>query len=301
LKIMKYCLIQFLLLKILFASAQVPTKKVVDRQTNTPVAFATIKILDKPSGVIASDKGEFQLNIESTDSVLVSCVGYEQTILSGKNITSVIYLNRRIKTLSEITISEKSFIRTLILGNGVEFLNKKIICDFDPGTSNDCWPWGPSGNNKEEFAEKIRLPDSTHSYKIKKIYFPKVRRKCAGPLLLHIYREDTSSGLPGEELFLKPLYMDKSNANKNKISIDLTDENIYLYDAKSFFISFGWLPKKENCISTIILIPSAYGNTYSRTLSIADYHWFRFGKTILTNNETMERNTIYAVELDELK
>jgi hypothetical protein len=299
---MKYCLIQFLLLKILFASAQVTTRKVIDRQTNAPVVFATIKILGKPSGVIASDKGEFELNIEPTDSVLVSCVGYEQTILSGKYITSVIYLDRRIKTLSEITISEKKFIRTLILGNGVEFLDKKIICDFQD-TSSDCWPWGSSGNNKEEFAEKIRLPDSIHSYKIKKIYLPRVRRKCVGPLLLHIYLEDTSSGFPGEELFLKPLYLDKSNVNKNKVVIDLNDENIYLYGAKSFFISFGWLPDagKENCLATIILIRSAYDNTYSRTLSNADYHWYRFGKILLTNNETAERNTIYAVELDEMK
>ena len=96
----------FLLLLFQFeiTIAQEPVRKLFDKQTNLPVSFATIKVLNSPKGTIAGEDGNFQLKIEPSDSVLITSVGYYSIILSGKNISTKLYLEPKIKQLSEITI-----------------------------------------------------------------------------------------------------------------------------------------------------------------------------------------------------
>ncbi len=98
--------------------------------------------------------------------------------------------------------------------------------------------WGPAGSNlKEEFAQKMELPDSISTYKVKKLFVPSKKISCQGPLLLHIYRIDLISQLPGEEIFMKMIPGDKMKYQKKKLLIDVSGENIYLDSSKYFFIS----------------------------------------------------------------
>src|SRR5262245_17488763 len=73
---MKFLFCPILIISCSLSFAQ-PVRTVTDKQTNAPVPYATIKVLHAPRGIIASDKGEFQLQIDNSDTVLVTSVGYE--------------------------------------------------------------------------------------------------------------------------------------------------------------------------------------------------------------------------------
>jgi len=299
---MKYSFVLLLLLKAMPVFSQT-ARKVLDSQTMTVIAFATIKVLNKPSGVIASEKGEFNLNIDPTDSVLVSCVGYEPRILIGKNIEAVIYLDKKIKTLKEVAVRERKLIRSIVLGNGVAYLDSNIRCPLTAATdmqTANCIPWGPGG--KAEHAEKIELPSSDLTYKIKKIIIPLSRTKCWGSVLLHLYYEDSSSENPGEEFFLKQITIEKHIVKKNKVFIDLSTESIYLPVSKFFFIGISWPDEKQECTATLPLIKSNKTNTFKRVLVSDNYNWHR---SVLVKWENdgplLNYSTFYAVVLDEMK
>lgn len=81
-----------MMLLLLSAHAQERRSIIVDRDTDRPVPYATIKVLHTRLGQVASASGEFTLPIGLTDSVLISSVGYRDTILAGKDIKDRIAL-----------------------------------------------------------------------------------------------------------------------------------------------------------------------------------------------------------------
>jgi hypothetical protein len=203
------------------------------------------------------------------------------------------------------------------LGNGAAYLNKTIHCQFGEsigGTKDHCWPWLKQlidtsgtiwklrdGAEKDEYAERIDLPDSTHFYKVKEIIIP-IKGECRKPMLLHIYSSDPNSEYPGVELLTKSVRFEKF-LRHHKAVLDLSDENILLHGTRTFFISFGflWEENRIPCVTNIIMKPSSKGNTYSRTLAHSEYNWSKFGNLRTKENEEYAVTTFYAVRLDEMK
>ena len=287
---MKYFWIFILLIKVNHAVSQTVNRTILDKQTNSPLPYATIKILHAPGGTISSNKGEFHLTIADRDSILFSCVGYYQKILVGKEIGTEIYLEPKIKILEAVTLKDKKRIRTIVLGN----TDKNIKWDEN---------WGLSKEGKDEFAQKIELPDSLLFYKVKKIYIPVKKIVCWGPLLLHIYAADTVSENPGEELLTKPLYISKKDVYHSKAAIDISSENLYLYHSKSFFAGISSLQDsaREKCLTTVLLSKSSNARTYSRTLYHSTFAWFPFGLLMDWSINPNSARTYYSVEVDEMK
>lgn len=268
-----------------------PLRRILDMQTGLPVSYATIKVLHRPRGIIASAKGEFELLIDNTDSVLFSCVGYNQKIVVGEKIGTTIYLTPKIKELREVKIGKKRLVREILLGNK----DKKLQNDFN---------WGPGSSGlKEEFAQKIEIPDSTFIYRVKKIYIPVKKFSCWGQLLVRIYAADSSSEFPGEEIFLKLVDIQKNDIRQRKATIDLSEENLYFHNCKSFFISIGWPQDAyySKCITTVLLSKASQEKTYARYLGSNSYMWYPFGLFKDLNGVTFEAKTGYSVELEQLK
>src|SRR5258706_9100529 len=107
---MKLVWIFIFLLKFNPAFSQTVSGKILDQKTNSPIPYATVKILHTPKGVIASNKGEFELNIDAADSVLFSCVGYYQKILVGEEIRTEIFMEPKIKMLEDVIVKDKKWI-----------------------------------------------------------------------------------------------------------------------------------------------------------------------------------------------
>ena len=69
---------------------QIITGKVVDSETNEPIAFATVRLFSKPIGLATDIKGEFSFNVEGVGNVEIICssVGYNSVKLSYKKFIS---------------------------------------------------------------------------------------------------------------------------------------------------------------------------------------------------------------------
>jgi hypothetical protein len=267
------------------------SRQVIDKNTVLPVPFATIKLINKKGGVITSEKGEFHLQFNPDDSVLISCVGYYPIILIGKDIRSTISLAPKFKSLANVTIQSHIIVESVLIGDR----SKKY---------EDIEYWGPGGLNlKEEFAQKMELPDSTSSYKIKKIFIPSKKIRCQGPLFLRIYTADTISQLPGEEILIKMIPGDKMKYQKKKLLIDVSEENIYLDSVKYFFISIGWPEDtySSNCITVIVTYRKSQQKSYTRGLNCNDYKWWQFGFFNDRNGNSYQATTVYSALLDKLK
>jgi hypothetical protein len=111
----------FLLLLGQFAFSQTMKRKIVDEHNNSAVPYATVKVLHKPVGVMAEATGEFELNIEPTDTILITSVGYQKKILSGRDLGLKIYLSPLPKSLDTVVVRRTKPVRTIILGNGKDF------------------------------------------------------------------------------------------------------------------------------------------------------------------------------------
>lgn len=277
-------------------------RTILDSNNQKPIPYATIKVLNSTRGDIANVRGEFQIDINLNDTVMISSVGYLSKIVVGKEIGSAIFLIPKVHVLETVTVRNKMMNRTIVIGNGKDLIEQKINCRFtDEGPKDGCWPWGPS-DSKEEFAEKLTL-DSTKLYKFTRVYVPTRKRDEFGPLLLRIYSVDNLTGLPKEELFIKNVEVTRKSIYKSKVLIDLSADNFYSSGQKHIFISVGW-PSGQNAKSnftSLTLLELDQQNTYSRSLVSKTFEWFPFGHVSNKTQNKKPINTVFAVVLEEYK
>jgi len=90
--------------------SQNATGRVLDSDNN-PIAFATIQIGEN-FGVITNEEGNYSIDIKRfnpKDSVSISCLGFDKTMILLENFTSKEYiLNEQINELSEVYLTNKS-------------------------------------------------------------------------------------------------------------------------------------------------------------------------------------------------
>lgn len=105
----------FLTLSILLSFAptfsQNTTAKLIDKNTKSPIPFATIQT--SPSrGVISNEEGYFSLNLEvgNLNTITISCMGYQSKTLTIETLKAsdfIIALETSINQLNEVYISNK--------------------------------------------------------------------------------------------------------------------------------------------------------------------------------------------------
>jgi hypothetical protein len=284
------------------ASPQSRSFTIRDKETGLPVAFATIKLLHTTKGAVSNDLGYFLINIDDTDTMFVSSIGYQAKKLLGAAIDSVIFLERHVNTLNTVIIRETIPVRTIVLGNGAAFLNENLKCKY-PNSGRDsmnCFPWAPS-NLKEEWAERIELPDSSRNYKINKIYVPTRKHPGSyGALWVRVYATGEANGLPGEELYSSIVKVNARDIKKNKVVLNMDKENWQVNHMSSFFISVGWPPnvsysKGFTTISSFVLYRE---NSFHRHLNSTYYLWMPWSYMGVSK---VKVSTLFAVELEERK
>jgi hypothetical protein len=276
------------------------SRVILDKNSHTPIPYATIKVLHSNKGEVTSEKGQFVLQIAPVDSVLITCIGYKTRIFLGSELSSLVYMERKTNELSHIFIRQPVSAGKIILGNGKDFINADIKCRYSGEATDNCWPWSPS--DKEEFAERISLPDASITYKLTKVFIPTRVKSDYGPLLLKIYAEDSLTGMPGEELFVKLIAVSKKSISKSKVKVDFQSEDIFINGAKTFFLSIGWPPGSSynKNFTTLIFFLNEEDNTYSRNLVSTSYNWYPFSVMKDANNNIKKATTFYAVELEKL-
>jgi len=293
-----FCLFCLLLLNKGFGQSVFRT--VLDRASNQPVSYATLKVLHKPSGTMTTAKGEFELSFEPSDSILITSIGYQEMILIGRDVGLKIYLSPLPKSLDTVVVRGTTPLRTIILGNGKDFVNKKLNCGKDCEPWGDCIPWGPS-DKKEEFAEKIMI-DSTKVYRLQKLYIPTRKKDRYGAILLRIYATDEITNLPGEELLFKYIEVNARMIYKNKVVIDISSDDLYISHSSSFFVSMAWPPGQGGRgihFTSLCLFFMNQDNFYRRSLASKTYDWYTPLYRMNPNENLKILNSAYAVQMEE--
>jgi hypothetical protein len=113
-----------------FLFSQNITAKIIDKNTKTPIPYASVKT-GKHSGVISNEEGFFTVFMENdTKTISVSCMGYQNTILSTQKIKSLNYiieLSEAINQLNEVFISNKKPNADTIITR----VKKKLAVNYD--------------------------------------------------------------------------------------------------------------------------------------------------------------------------
>ena len=92
---------------------------VLDKDSNTPIAYANIGIPEKGTGTVTNDIGQFNLTVEQSDQVYVSHMGYTTLVIAGKELLSkkAIDLVPQAVDLNEIELVEKTIGKRVTLGH----------------------------------------------------------------------------------------------------------------------------------------------------------------------------------------
>lgn len=262
-------IVETLVISIIFliseniAIGQEPKKLFVfDTVTKYPVSFATIKVLSKTSGAFTNEKGEFSLKYSESDSLLISCIGYQSKTFFHTRDTFL--LDPKNYTLPEVSITP--------------IKNKKLEIGFFDSKDR---VWNATRFSAEEVL-KVDIPSEYPLYQIKAVKL-KCRNPSKEPLVkLHIY-DQNESGLPGNELL-------KSNVIVNdqlKIihTIDLSNQNLFL-SKRVVFVGIEWLISNTEVSSsrTEGFIPwnkfyvgytyeYPQSTTFVRTVQFKEYKW----------------------------
>lgn len=239
--------------------------RIINALDKSPVSYATIQISNRPGAIIASEKGEFLVEISSTDSIEVTCVGFQKLKVAESQIKEkIIELSPQAVKLKPVTIYAQQTNKMALLGS--QRKNAK---------EDELWGAGM----KAEFAQQIELPDSGSDYKLNTLILPVKTFSCYSPFLVHIYLHDTLSCLPGEEIYMKKIEMDKDLYKKGRALIDISDENIIVSGRQPFYISISWPPDantEKGCATHLKMISDTVGKTFTRSLYSKDYSFTLF-------------------------
>ena len=254
-----------------------------DKISIQPVSFATIKVLNRPFGSFSDDKGKFEVEAFTTDTLLITSIGFVTKKVAAFPLDTI-FLTPVFRELPPVVISKHKIVSNLTLG-----INAKT--DFQ---------WGPSGFG-EEFAQKISLNLKDNEYcKLKKVTLSVKRFSSETPVLLHVYSVHPSTGLPFKELLAKKHLILKDNFRNGKVIVDISSEDIPINE-QSIFVSFEWLGYgkgsriKPNS-KTVLNMTNSLGEsfTYSRNLVSSFFNWFPAPKV---NDKTT--NTIFQIEIEK--
>jgi hypothetical protein len=215
--------------KIDFRDAIITTKifllqaKIVNGSTKEIIPNATIKNTATNETVLANIQGDFRIKLTNTDSVLFTCVGYQNKIVCANDI----------EFINEISLTEnKSLLSDVVVNNKPK--RSIVLNDF----SNCGFNWLVSGGAQSQTAQSFYIENS-YTY-LKKINICKMGGHTK--FRVWIYDIDTITGGPSNKLVEKIIEVKSSKRN---VKIDLKEFNIQIPN-KIFFVAIEWLFIDEN-------------------------------------------------------
>jgi CarboxypepD_reg-like domain len=219
--------ILFILLLFTFCNNSIGQNKIIsgivfNKNDGNAIPYAIIHSTKSNIFYNTDENGKFKIDIPINDTIIFSCIGYENLTLVNFSLIDTIYLNEKINQLEDVIVS-----KSLPLEIGI--LENKKTRSFLGELLNDSY----------EAVNLIKVPEKIKQYKITKIKF---KQKTYSPNMifrLHIYTVDDNN-LPGEELLKKQIIMSKEYFNNGILEFDLKDQNIIL-EKSSFFAGIQFI------------------------------------------------------------
>ena len=197
--------------------AQNATEGIIkDAETNEPIPYVNIGVLNKGKGTVSTDKGEFKFEIPTNlinDSIKLSSIGYEPKSMLAKDFVATLEANPIIKLLPEVTELDE-----VVVIN--KKLKEKIIGSktkskmFGNGFSN-----GPLG---AEFGSKIKIKDSpTYIQK----FHTNINSNTSEQMKFRLNFYNIKDGLPNEKIVNENIIF-SIKVKEGEFTLDLEQYNI---------------------------------------------------------------------------
>lgn len=105
--------------------AQSISSKLIDEETKETIPFATILLNKTTDGTVSNIEGAFSIqfnkDLVSTDSLFISCMGYEEKVISAtSHVDSIIYLKPKTFELNSVLVTNKVYTVDEIIDNVVD-------------------------------------------------------------------------------------------------------------------------------------------------------------------------------------
>jgi hypothetical protein len=256
-----YAVVLFSSFTLLQLQAQVLKGRILDKQSNKPIEFASIGFLHRDAGTVSDEKGNFRLNLQNIrpiDTLKISMLGYEsqqflvrefEGMLSQQN--SIISLLPQSRNLQEIVIKPKKT-KTLLAGNTT---NSQIIsAGF---VSNDLG---------SEVGTVLRY-NKKKPGKLENVNF-NIAYNSFNNLLFRVNIYDFKNGKVGENLLKEPLYLETS-MDSGTLTLDLSEKNIYVHN--DCLLTLEWI---KDFGKKGLMFSAGFFNSdsYSRKVSQGDWN-----------------------------
>jgi hypothetical protein len=247
---------------------------VLDKETNTPIAYANVGILNKPIGTVTDTTGHFIFNIGQgnfTDSLQVSIVGYSALKISVKDFMSssdkTIKLIVKAEQLAEVTF-RNSIQRANSEIVGREAVSKLVQISVHNKKTVDETIGSEMGMRYMTSRKKAVIKDFNFYISANNFNFIKFR--------VNIY--SVKDGMPDTMICNKQIFATVANFKIGWTKIDLEPYNIKVNG--EFIVTVQWIEsrmdKKEKPITILPVAMTPFSkNCYARIAS--QDKWKRMG------------------------
>jgi hypothetical protein len=246
--VMAKCYLMTFILLCLFnhASGQQSIRgSVLDKQSNKPIAYANIGIINSKIGTISNQDGTFSIEIPAShinDTLIFSALGYNRKSIRVRLLdtlnTNTILLNESPTILTELIVSSpKEKRKEFELGNRYSRGNLNLSSgeDANAGASvallvENKYPSAHDDLTYPVFLQeaKVRIGNNTlGNFKIR----------------VRLYEVDSLTGAPGKD-FLNESLVIVSGIERGWISFDLSKYNLLVNGP--FYIAFEWIMEEKD-------------------------------------------------------
>ena len=239
--------------------------KVVDVETNGPIEFVNIGILNENKGTISNPKGEFSLDLHREfvdDSLTISHVNYYPLKIPVESFQDrTLFLKPKTVELTEVIVSNKRK-RTRTIG----------VKSYNPLL------WlGALSQDMDiiENAQRINIPDRSVRVKRVNIHLRAGFKADSSYVRVNFYNNVDQA--PGERIVFENI-LRKKKIEPGWLQIDLTDHFIYLDE--DFFVGIEFIPDFKNPLEVYLGAILTKGKGYSRRSSHGQWNKLQGASTI---------------------
>lgn len=235
---------------LFFISSQIYSQKVqfkgklLDENTNEPIAYANISFLKTNLGISSQVNGVFNLEIDKKllqETVHISCLNYKDTILFAENVQQkTLFLQPKSFELEEIIISKKVD-RELV----IDTYKRKELNSGYGALKKSPWIVTKFFNYNIEYEKTPYLKNVTFHIG----EFPKAK---SGKFRVRFFSVDSLKKKPKDDIIQNQIIVNVKKRDK-RVKVDLVKYDIE-FPKEGFFIGFEFLYIPENFYEVEVMI-----------------------------------------------
>ncbi len=259
-----YTFILFPFINLLtFSQEIVMTGLLIDSETNSPIEFANMGVVDKNKGTVSDLDGKFMIRFSqefASDSLTISHVLYKTVKIPIKNSKNlVIPLQPHENQLSEVVVTNK------------KKKNRKIgVKSYNPLL------WGKTVIQEmdiREYSIQIKIPNNKTA-RVKDVNFYLRRGFETDSAFIRINFYKNLDGSPGEKLVFENI-IQRKQILQGWVNIDLENHSVYLEE--DFFVGVEIIPDSKKQQEVFIGGVITKGKAFMRTSSLGKWEKVTLG------------------------